>query len=414
MNASHGEHEKAEFQEGRTTRCGVRIGLVVNPDAGLGGRLGFKGSDGRAKEAREAGANDRSGPRMQECLHHLFHILHSGFNRTNLSVSYVGWSGRMGGEWIDEPSMLESFESLGNTPDMTSAKDTGRLVEQLIDANVDVILYAGGDGTTRDIVLALEQAQREDEQTPLVGVPGGVKMHSGCFATTPKAAAEVVLAFGLGDLQCAITEVMDLDEEVYQQGEWRVRMYGEAWTPSSPRYMQGAKEQVERESEEETLEGLAKHVESLIEEQEDLMVIWGSGGTLQRMGKHLGKELTLLGIDITQGSTLHKDLNEQRLIDIISTHVDQHGEQRPTLLLLSPMGGQGFLIGRGNLQLSPSVLRLVGMNNILGVATPAKLLGLESLRIDTGDGDLDEEFKAKRYIKVLQGFRTTRLLRIAE
>ncbi len=320
----------------------------------------------------------------------------------------------MGHEWMPEPSMVEAFEAIGATPETTSAEDTSLLVEQLIDANVDVILYAGGDGTTRDIVLALEQAQSDDEQTPLVGVPGGVKMHSGCFATTPKAAAEVVLAFGLGDLQCAITEVMDLDEEVYQQGEWRVRMYGEAWTPSSPRYMQGAKEQVERESEEETLQGLAKHVESLIEEDDDLMVIWGSGGTLQRMGKFVGKDLTLLGIDISHQTTLHNDLNEQGLIDIISGHVDEHGEQRSILLLLSPMGGQGFLIGRGNLQLSPAVLRLVGMNNILGVATPAKLLGLESLRIDTGDGDLDEEFKQKRYIKVLQGFRTTRLLRIAQ
>ncbi|MDA0716291.1 MAG: ATP-NAD kinase family protein [archaeon] len=392
----------------------MRIGLVVNPDAGLGGRLGFKGSDGRAREARDAGANDRSGPRMQECLAHLFHILNSGFNRSNISVSYVGWTGRMGHEWMPEPSMVEAFEAIGATPETTSAEDTSLLVEQLIDANVDVILYAGGDGTTRDIVLALEQAQSDDEQTPLVGVPGGVKMHSGCFATTPKAAAEVVLAFGLGDLQCAITEVMDLDEEVYQQGEWRVRMYGEAWTPSSPRYMQGAKEQVERESEEETLQGLAKHVESLIEEDDDLMVIWGSGGTLQRMGKFVGKDLTLLGIDISHQTTLHNDLNEQGLIDIISGHVDEHGEQRSILLLLSPMGGQGFLIGRGNLQLSPAVLRLVGMNNILGVATPAKLLGLESLRIDTGDGDLDEEFKQKRYIKVLQGFRTTRLLRIAQ
>jgi predicted polyphosphate/ATP-dependent NAD kinase len=320
----------------------------------------------------------------------------------------------MGHEWIPEPSIAEAFEAIGATPETTSAKDTSLLVEQLIDANVDVILYAGGDGTTRDIVLALEQAQSDDERTPLVGVPGGVKMHSGCFATTPKAAAEVVLAFGLGDLQCAITEVMDLDEEVYQQGEWRVRMYGEAWTPSSPRYMQGAKEQVERESEEETLQGLAKHVESLIEEDDDLMVIWGSGGTLQRMGKFVGKDLTLLGIDISHQTTLHNDLNEQGLIDIISGHVDEHGEQRSILLLLSPMGGQGFLIGRGNLQLSPAVLRLAGMNNILGVATPAKLLGLESLRIDTGDTDLDEEFKAKRYIKVLQGFRTTRLLRIEQ
>ncbi len=392
----------------------MRIGIVVNPDAGLGGRLGFKGSDGRAKEAREAGANDRAGPRMHECLEHLVHILNTGLNRSHLAVQFVGWEGRMGDTWLPTSMNESDFEAVGVTPQSTTAEETTNLVKQLVDSNVDVILYAGGDGTTRDIVLALDSTQTEEEKTPLVGVPGGVKMHSGCFATTPKAAAEVVLSFGLGDLQCAITEVMDLDEEVYQQGEWRVRMYGEAWTPSSPRYMQGAKEQVERESEEDTLEGLAKHVDMLIEEDENLMVIWGSGGTLQRMGKHVDKSLTLLGIDISIGSTLHNDLNEQGLLELISNHVDDEGNERPRLLLLSPMGGQGFLIGRGNLQLSPAVLRLVGMDNILGVATPAKLLGLDSLRIDTGDGKLDEQFKEKRFIKVLQGFRTTRLLRIAE
>lgn len=406
--------KKAEFQEGAICGRSVRIGIVVNPDAGLGGRLGFKGSDGRAKEAREAGANDRSGPRMQECVEHLHHILNTGLNRSNLNIQFVGWEGRMGNAWLPESIDHSDFEAVGVTPQATTAEETTNLVKQLVESNVDAILYAGGDGTTRDIVLALDAIQTDEEKTPLVGVPGGVKMHSGCFATTPKAAAEVVLSFGLGDLQCAITEVMDLDEEVYQQGEWRVRMYGEAWTPSSPRYMQGAKEQVERESEEDTLEGLAKHVDMLIEEEENLMVIWGSGGTLQRMGKHVDKSLTLLGIDISVGPTLHNDLNEQGLIELISNHVDDEGNELPRLLLLSPMGGQGFLIGRGNLQLSPAVLRLVGMDNILGVATPAKLLGLDSLRIDTGDGNLDEQFKQKRFIKVLQGFRTTRLLRIAE
>lgn len=239
-------------------------------------------------------------------------------------------------------------------------------------------------------------------------------MHSGCFATTPKAAAEVALSFALGDLRTAITEVMDLDEVVYQKGEWKVRMYGEAWTPSSPRFMQGAKEQVERVSEEDTIEGLANHVATLLEDEPDLMVVWGSGGTLRRMGEHLDLSLTLLGIDVQHGDAVHNDLNEAGLIDVISRHVDEDGGPRPLLLLLSPMGGQGFLIGRGNLQLSPPVLRLIGHQNILGVATPSKLIGLDAVRIDTGEEALDAEFQAKRFIKILQGFRTTRLLRVAE
>ena len=394
----------------------MRIGIVVNPDAGLGGKLGFKGSDGRAAEARAAGAEDRAGPRMLQCLTHLQTLTASSLNRNQTSLTFVAWQGRMGSTWVPEIQSAQTVgtEWVGQTPDSTSAEDTSNLVNALLDAKVDALLYAGGDGTTRDIVKALEHRGEAAQATPLIGVPGGVKMHSGCFATTPKAAAEVVLSFALGDLRTAITEVMDLDEVVYQEGVWKVRMYGEAWTPSSPRFMQGAKEQVERVSEDDSIEGLANHIASLLQDEDDLMVVWGSGGTLRRMGEHLNQSLTLLGIDIQHGESLHTDLNETELIRIIGGHVDNDGQQRPLLLLLSPMGGQGFLIGRGNLQLSPSVLRLVGHTNLLGVATPSKLIGLEAVRIDTGDESLDDEFQAKRFIKILQGFRTTRLIRVAE
>ena len=377
----------------------MRIGIVVNPDAGLGGRLGFKGSDGRAKEARDAGAVDRAGPRMQQCISKFKELLDSSLNRMGVSPSIVAWSGRMGGDWLDG----FEFEQRKESPKESTAQDTSKLVHDLLEAEVDVILYAGGDGTTRDIVNALD-----GNETPLIGVPGGVKMHSGCFATTPKASAEVLLAFLQGDLMVAITEVMDLDEETYQKGEWKVRMYGEAWTPSSPRFMQGAKEQVERASESDTIEGLANHIGNLIDDNPELMVIWGSGGTLRRMGEHLNVELTLLGIDIQHNGTIHSDLNEQQLL--------QHlvGYEGPRLLLLSPMGGQGFLIGRGNLQLSPDVLRAIGFESILGVATPSKLLGLSSVRIDTGDPLLDEEYQQRRFVKLLQGYRTTRVIRILE
>ncbi len=393
----------------------MRLGLVVNPDAGLGGKLGFKGSDGRAAEARAAGAEDRAGPRMNQCLTHLSDLASSSLNRAGVHLTLVAWEGRMGATWVPELKEEDQISVVcsGSTPASTSPEDTARLVGELVEAGVDAILYAGGDGTTRDIVNALEAAGPEAQTVALIGVPGGVKMHSGCFATTPKAAAEVALSFALGDLRTAITEVMDLDETVYAKGEWKVRMYGEAWTPSSPRFMQGAKEQVERVSEEDTIEGLAHHVNTLLEDEPDLMVVWGSGGTLRRMGEHLNLDLTLLGIDVQHDGNLHRDLNEQGLLEVIGGHVSD-GAQRPLLLLLSPMGGQGFLIGRGNLQLSPDVLRAIGHSNILGVATPSKLIGLEAVRIDTGDDDLDAEFQRKRFIKILQGFRTTRLIRVAE
>ena len=365
----------------------MRIAVVVNPDAGLGGRLGFKGSDGRAAEARAAGAEDRAGPRMKLCLEHLAKL-------SQTPIELLAWDGRMGGDWIPN-----SYTSTGITPEITSAEVTAKFVKS---HEPDLFLSAGGDGTTRDIVEALG-----DRDTPLVGVPGGVKMHSGCFATTPKAAAEVVWSFVTGDLMLARTEVMDLDEEVYLKGEWKVRMYGEAFTPASPRWMQGAKEQVQRESEEETLEAMSSHIGNLVEENPELMIIWGSGGTLRQMCKLLGYESTLLGIDIQHNGMMHKDLNEQGLLEIISQH------QGKKLLLLSPMGGQGFLIGRGNLQLSPNVLREIGIENILGIATPAKLLGLSEVRIDTGEEELDREIRDRKYLKLLQGYRTTRVIRVA-
>ena len=365
----------------------MRLAVVVNPDAGLGGRLGFKGSDGRAAEARAAGAQDRAGPRMRQCLEKLAELARE-------PIEIIAWDGRMGGDWIPG-----NYTSTGVTPDLTDAASTSDFIKS---HSPDLFLYAGGDGTTRDIVEALG-----DREIPLVGVPGGVKMHSGCFATTPKAAAEVVWSFVTGDLMVARTEVMDLDEEVYRKGEWKVKMYGEAFTPASPRWMQGAKEQVQRESEEETLEAMSAHIANLVEENSDLMIVWGSGGTLRQMCKQLGHESTLLGIDILHAGKMFNDLNEQGLLEIINSH---DGEIK---LLLSPMGGQGFLIGRGNLQLSPDVLRSIGIENILGIATPAKLLGLNELRIDTSDENLDAEIRSKKYLKVLQGYRTTRVIRVA-
>lgn len=365
----------------------MRLAVVVNPDAGLGGKLGFKGSDGRAAEARAAGAQDRAGPRMRICLEKLAELARE-------PIEILAWDGRMGGDWIPG-----EYTSTGKTPETTDATSTSEFIKA---HSPDLFLYAGGDGTTRDIVEALGE-----REIPLVGVPGGVKMHSGCFATTPKAAAEVVWSFFTGDLMVARTEVMDLDEEVYRKGEWKVRMYGEAFTPASPRWMQGAKEQVQRESEEETLEAMSSHVANLVEENPDLMLVWGSGGTLRQMCKQNGHESTLLGIDIQHAGKMYNDLNESGLLEIINQH---QGEIK---LLLSPMGGQGFLIGRGNLQLSPDVLRAIGTDNILGIATPAKLLGLNELRIDTGDEDLDAEIRGRKYLKVLQGYRTTRVIRVA-
>ncbi len=375
----------------------VRLGLLVNPDAGLGGRLGLKGSDGQAELARSMGAEDRSGPRMRAMLEHFSSIHRAGFE----DISWVTSEGRMGTDWFPEAE-IGSISIVHSSSGSTSAEDTQDAVNVLLESEIDLLVYAGGDGTTRDVVAALDSA--ESSETPVIGVPTGVKMHSGCFAASPKAAAEALSSWLIGDLLLASTEVLDLDEELYRQGKWVVRLYAEAMTPSSPRWMQGSKQRVEASGEEDTTEGLADHIREILV-SEDRMLIWGSGGTLRRIAEMNGFQPTNLGIDATAGNEqVGTDLSESDLLELLSEH------DGPTTLLLSPMGGQGFLIGRGNLQLSPEVLRLIGINNILGVVTPAKLLSVRQLRIETGDPELDADFAAMRYMKVLQGYRTTRVL----
>ena len=379
----------------------VRLGLLVNPDAGLGGRLGLKGSDGQAELARSKGAEDRSGPRMRLMLEYFSKLRRSGFE----GIEWVSSEGRMGTDWLPEGATIGSVRTTHSSSGSTSADDTAAAVGALLEEGIDLLVYAGGDGTTRDIVAALDSAGSPD--TPVIGVPTGVKMHSGCFAASPKAAAEVLSAWLDGDLLLASTEVLDLDEERYRQGEWVVQLYAEAMTPASPRWMQGSKQRIEASGEEDTTEGLADHIRELVI-SEDGVVIWGSGGTLRAIAEMNGFQPTNLGIDATLGNEqVGTDLDETGLLEILSSHTG------PVTLLLSPMGGQGFLIGRGNLQLSPEVLRAIGIDNILGVVTPAKLLTVRRLRIETGDANLDAEFAAKRYMKVLQGYRTTRVLPVA-
>ena len=379
----------------------VRIGILANPDAGLGGRLGLKGSDGQAELARSKGAEDRSGPRLESMIRH-FSKIHRDESR---QIEWVTSTGRMGTDWIPDELDIGAISEAHQSPGKTSASDTADAVEILLESGIDLLVYSGGDGTTRDIVSALSSS--ETPEMPVIGVPSGVKMHSGCFASSPKAAAEVLSAWIHGDLLVSSTEVLDLDEELYRKGKWVVRLYAEAFSPNSPRWMQGSKELIQTESEEEIIIGLSDHIEESIAEEGHL-VIWGSGGTLREIGANIGFELTTLGIDATSGSEqVGTDLDESGLIELLDSH------DGPVTLLLSPMGGQGFLIGRGNLQLSPTVLSSIGIDNILGVVTPAKLLTVRALRIETGDDSLDQEFASKRYMKVLQGYRTTRILPVS-
>ena len=380
----------------------ARIGVLVNPDAGLGGRLGFKGSDGRADEARSSGAKDRAGPRMMEAITHIFNLIQS---KKCLEFDLFVCGGKMGSDWIKEIP-FPNLKVIGDWQGKTSAKDTTLAVELLLEEDVDLIMYAGGDGTTRDIIETLESL--ESLELPLIGVPSGVKMYSGCFAEDTLAAAEVLAAWINGDLGFSTTEVLDMDEESYRLGEWKIDMFGQAITPASPLWIQGSKHQVQAVGEDEVLESLSEHILEIYVENENCLIIWGAGGSLNKIANLCNLDTTLLGIDISKGNKLiGTDLSEKELILILDNY-----SENEIVLLLSPMGGQGFLIGRGNLQLSPDVLRKIGIDNIMGVATPAKLLSISRIRIDTGDTSLDKEIRGKKYVKIIQGYRTIKIVKI--
>jgi len=379
----------------------ARIGVLVNPDAGLGGKLGFKGSDGRAEEARLSGAKDRAGPRINETMNYISKMIQS---KKCLDFDIFICGGKMGFDWIQEIP-FSNMKVVGDWQGKTSAEDTSLAVELLLDENVDLILYAGGDGTTRDIIEKLDLL--DSSELPLIGVPSGVKMYSGCFAEDTQAAAEVLAAWINGELGFSTTEVLDMDEDSYRMGEWKIDMFGQATTPASPLWIQGSKHQIQAIGEDEVLESLSEHILELYL-KDDYLIVWGAGGSLNKIAKLCGLSTTLLGIDITKGNELiGTDLSEKELISILEDYSDEK-----IVLLLSPMGGQGFLIGRGNLQLSPDVLRKIGIENIMGVATPAKLLSISRIRIDTGDISLDKEIREKKYIKMIQGYRTIKIVKI--
>ena len=378
----------------------VKIALIVNPDAGLGGILAFKGTDGLAEKARKAGAIERSGPRTERMIESLNQLLKLN---SNIDFEILTPSGKMGEYWCKGAHFQITVMSHQYSTPHTTAEDTKKMVIEAIKQEASLFVISGGDGTMRDVV---EVFNKKSCQIPIIGIPSGVKMYSGTFASSPEAAAEVLLSYVQGLLHNSTTEIMDLDEELYRSNIWSVRLFSEAITPSSPRFIQGSKEIIESSLESEIIEAMAKDFEDRMLNFPERIWLWGSGGTLETIGKHIGFSSSLLGIDAVKcGNIIQKDLDYKQLFSIAKTSSD-------ICLVLSPMGGQGFLIGRGNLQLSPESLKLIGTKNILAVATPGKVATLPGLRIETGDLSVDRMFSQVQYIPTVIDFGVQRMIRV--
>jgi predicted polyphosphate/ATP-dependent NAD kinase len=367
------------------------IGFVVNPIAGMGGRVGLKGTDNVVEEAIKRGAEPVSEKRA---LHMLKTLLRARdqYNR-KLPVKWLTVSGKMGVSILKEAGFTEKEYTVVYTcPDKTTKKDTQKACKKFQQNNVELIVFCGGDGTARDIYDVV------NAQTPMLGIPAGVKMHSGVFGMNPDSVAEVVFAFVEGNLCISEVEIMDLDEELYRKGEWTIALHGIAVTPFEDTYIQSAKIMMRGPSEEEMKKEIAEYI---VEEMtEDTLYILGSGSTLKTIGEHLHIDKTLLGIDAVYNKKLiAKDVNEKELLALL----DEYGT---ATLIVSPIGAQGFILGRGNLQLSPCVIRKIGLDNLIVVATPSKLQHIPALRVDTQDTHLDEAFLKKKYIRVIMGYHT--------
>ena len=397
VGGGEGPNEHAEaLDSAGPMPCGAlhRLGFVVNPVAGMGGRVGLKGTDGVVDQAIALGAEPSAHLRALEMLRELHSLLGEG---SAVQVEWLTCGGRMGADWL----ALAGFDrvSVVHEPGArTGVEDTLAAVRRIVCDGVELVVFCGGDGTARDVCGVTGEA------TPLLGVPAGVKMFSGVFGVTPRHTARILYEHLLGRLESVQVEVLDIDEERYRHGEWAVRLFGTAITPFEPSYTQAAKALVTAAGDDEVREDIAEEVVERIGKQPGTLVLLGPGGTVEAVARRLGVDKTLLGVDaVVDGRRIAADLDETRLQRLLDAH-----ERR--LLVVSPIGAQGFVLGRGNQQLSAAALRRIGPANVVVIATPAKLARTATLRFDTGDAELDAAFAGAGYLPVVIGHHVSRLV----
>ncbi|HSG90716.1 MAG TPA: ATP-NAD kinase family protein [Pseudomonadales bacterium] len=374
----------------------LRLGLLVNPLAGLGGPTALKGSDGVAEVALARGASAAAGERAARAL--------ACLAARREDIRLLTWGGAMGEDAARAAGFAPTVLGRART-DPSTADDSRRAVQALAAAGCDLILFAGGDGTARDLVAALGDARQ-----PVLGIPAGVKMHSGVYGVNPEAAARVVLQMLDGELVAyGPADVRDIDEDGYRAGRVRARHFGELQVPAEPRWVQQTKVGG-RESEPLVLEELGAWVAEQMDASDGALWLVGPGSTTAAVMAHLGLDNTLLGVDVVRDRALvASDVTAADLERLLG------GADAPVAhMLLTVIGGQGHLFGRGNQQFSPAVIRAVGRERIHVVATRSKLVELEGrpLRLDTGDAELDRMLAG--FIPVLTGYEDEVLYPVGE
>lgn len=362
------------------------IGLIVNPVAGMGGSVGLKGTDGGMHaKAIAMGAEPVSPSRTREFLAHV-----GCRDRIRLLVAPA----EMGADYAEDTGM--PFNVIGAIGDRPGAADTKAVAQAMLEAGVDLIAFAGGDGTARDMADAIGL------QLPVIAIPSGVKVYSSVFAYSPLAAAELLDAFVAG-ADVGEEEVLDIDEDAYREGRVDAKHYGFLLVPEAERLLQGGKESsgVSGSTAAAKRDIAAVVVEDMLP---DTLYLLGCGTTVRAVADELGIDKTLLGIDaVVDGKLVGSDLNEHAILELL----DQYDR---AVIVVTPLGGNGFIFGRGNKQLTPAILRRVGRDNIIIIANRDKLLTLPCLHVDTGDPQLDLELAG--YLDVIVGRSHRKLMRV--
>jgi len=363
-----------------------RIGLIVNPIAGMGGSVGLKGTDsGMHLKAAELGATPLAPARTEVFLSHI---------RKRDDVTLLVAPGIMGEIYARKLGMKNVL--VGEAGAETTGEDTTRIASEMLARGMDLLTFVGGDGTARNIHDAVGLS------CPVVGVPSGVKVYSSVFALNPRAAAAMVDRFVAG-AEVSEQEVLDIDEDAFRRNVLDARLYGYMLVPVDEQLLQGGKEgSSQGASNVENQTEIAEYVAETL--QDGMLYLLGPGTTVNAIAKAVGVEKTLLGIDaIHDGKLIASDLNENGLLDLFG----RYGQIK---IMVTPLGGNGFIFGRGNRQFTARILRLAGKENIMVVATRDKLRKLKCLRIDTGDYELDQELSG--YIDVIVGYKYSRIFRV--
>jgi predicted polyphosphate/ATP-dependent NAD kinase len=347
------------------------VGFIVNPIAGMGGAVGLKGTDGKEilEKAITLGAKPVAPARAETFL--------SELGKLNNNIDLIVGAGLMG----ENEAKNHNFNHIvfGEQKEDTRPEDTIEAAKGISTEGVDLLIFCGGDGTARDVLNGI------DGQLPVLGVPTGVKMHSAVFAVDPRAAARITSKFLKEQLPLWEAEVMDINEEAFRQGRVSAKLHGYLLSPYEPHLIQVAKMASPiNKSELQNQAAIAIYIiETMVDE---VIYIVSTGTTTRTIGDILDEKKTLLGVDIfINKKIIAKDVNEKKILEIIG--------DKPAKIVVTPIGGQGFIFGRGNQQISPEVIKKVGKENIIVVATQNKIKNLTHLKVDTGDEELDSAFR---------------------